>query len=368
MVPLTCEMCSEASFDTVATLVGHSERVWDIAWIPSGNVLASASADKTVRLWKAEVDDQWRLFQVIDGVHTRTIRRCSFSPCAQYLALASFDGLTSVWSLAEDKSEYQLLTTLEGHESEVKDALFSPSSQYLATCSRDKSVWIWECGGMDESTWECAAVLTNHLGDVKKLCWHPSLDVLVSAGYDDSIRIWMDDGEEWTSLEIIQNAHTSTIWDLCWMPIDAEEMEKDAALTDPDASSISSSLTMMLASSSQDGTVTLWKAARTHPVSGAPCGFTRLVTIAGYHSMPVYGITFVSSTILITACGDDAIRCFYLPPDLATNADSTVALLSVKDTAHESDVNAIRSCPKDKALLASCGDDDLIKIWRLRCW
>jgi len=37
-----------------AVLQGHNERVWGIAWSPTGNLLASCSGDKTIRIWAPE--------------------------------------------------------------------------------------------------------------------------------------------------------------------------------------------------------------------------------------------------------------------------------------------------------------------------
>ena len=34
-----------------ATLEGHTDRVWCVAWEPQGRSLATCSSDKTVRLW-----------------------------------------------------------------------------------------------------------------------------------------------------------------------------------------------------------------------------------------------------------------------------------------------------------------------------
>ena len=37
---------------TVATLSSHSNTVWDLAWDPAGNRLASCSEDASVRIWR----------------------------------------------------------------------------------------------------------------------------------------------------------------------------------------------------------------------------------------------------------------------------------------------------------------------------
>lgn len=42
------------SLQEVQCLEGHSDRVWSVAWAPSGDALASCSGDKTVRVWARE--------------------------------------------------------------------------------------------------------------------------------------------------------------------------------------------------------------------------------------------------------------------------------------------------------------------------
>ncbi|MFH1110760.1 MAG: hypothetical protein V1790_16420 [Planctomycetota bacterium] len=36
------------------TLRGHAKRIFRIAWSPDGSLLASGSADQTIRLWDSE--------------------------------------------------------------------------------------------------------------------------------------------------------------------------------------------------------------------------------------------------------------------------------------------------------------------------
>jgi WD40 repeat protein len=174
---------SSSCFTHVATLEGHTDRVWDVSWSPAGDQLASCSGDSTVRLvrtrvsvraqcaplgsghhplrtplgltlgygharqWRRHADSRaWECAQVLEHVHQRTVRCCSFSPCGRYLATASFDATTAIWEQGED-GELMCIATLEGHENEVKCVSWAASGALLATCSRDKTVWIWAGDG-----------------------------------------------------------------------------------------------------------------------------------------------------------------------------------------------------------------------------
>lgn len=42
------------SIELVDTVKGHLERIWCVKWHPNGKVFATASADKTIRIWQKE--------------------------------------------------------------------------------------------------------------------------------------------------------------------------------------------------------------------------------------------------------------------------------------------------------------------------
>jgi WD40 repeat protein len=177
----------------LADLAGHEDRAWHVAWNIRKPLLASCSADKTVRLY-SYADNIFQHITTIPTGHTKTVRSVAWSPSGETIATASFDANIGVWEQEiEDSAEgqWECVCTLEGHETECKSVAYSCNGNYLASCSRDKTVWIWQGNEfivskidvrphslvLPDGEFETISVLMEHTQDVKCVAWHPREEV-----------------------------------------------------------------------------------------------------------------------------------------------------------------------------------------------
>ena len=81
----------------ILELQGHHGPLWGVSFDPDGQLLATASSDRTVRVWdltKKLKNEPLALFR-----HRTAVRSVSFSPDGKFLATASDDNLARLWRM-----------------------------------------------------------------------------------------------------------------------------------------------------------------------------------------------------------------------------------------------------------------------------
>ncbi|MFZ5827659.1 MAG: eIF2A-related protein [Bacillota bacterium] len=128
-----------------AILKGHSAEVSAVAWAPSGEFFATGGWDDTVVLWDAGRRTELRrlkmhgFFSSVKPEKAR-VHALAFSPSGSLLAAASGDGTIAVFRMPDGRELYRL----KGHTDLVCNVTFSPDGSLIATGSWDGSLRIWQ--------------------------------------------------------------------------------------------------------------------------------------------------------------------------------------------------------------------------------
>ncbi|KAF1810848.1 beta transducin-like protein HET-D2Y [Eremomyces bilateralis CBS 781.70] len=299
----TVKIWDPSSGACLQTLKGHSGWVGSVVFSSDSTRLASASRDTTVKIWDA---NSGACLQTLKG-HSDSVSSVVFLRDSSRIASASSDKTVKIW----DASSGACLQTLEGHSDRVSSVTFSCNSTALASASEDKTVNIW-----DPSSGACLQTLEGHSGRISEVAFSRDSTRLASASFDKSVKIW--DASSGVCLQTLKG-HSNRVSSVAF-----------------------SCNSTALASASYDKTVKIWD-----PSSGA-C----LQTLKG-HSGPVYSVVFSrDSTRLASASYDETVKIW--------DPSSGACLQTLE--GHSDWVRSV-AFSLDSTRLASASDDETVKIW-----
>jgi WD40 repeat protein len=166
------------------TISGHTGPIWGISFSPDGRLLATAGADKTMKVWDiskqgTESFSGQPLFTLSD--FASDVASAAFSPDGTRLVTASYDNTAIVWEATTGKK----LLTLEGHTGGINEAVFSPDGRSIVTASVDNTAKVW-----DAKTGRLKFDLIGHTGGLTSVAVSPDGTRIATASYDGTVIIW----------------------------------------------------------------------------------------------------------------------------------------------------------------------------------
>ncbi|MFB7332467.1 AAA family ATPase [Streptomyces adustus] len=309
-------------------LLGHTGAVYLTSFSPDGRLLATASYDRTVRLW--DVSDPTRpkpLGKPLTGP-TSWVSSAVFSPDGRTLAAAGDDGMIRLWDLADPARPRPLGEPVPGHGGTIYLLAFAPDGRTLAAACEDRTVRLWNTA--DPGRPRAIGALRGATAAVRSVAFSPDGRTLAAGGDDDTVRLWNTaDPRRPVPVGAALTGHTGTVHSLAFSP--------DGRT---------------LADGSADDTVRLWNV--TDPAAAVPLG----APLAG-HTGPVWSVAFSPDGTMLAAA----------------SADSTASLWNVSDPAYPSQVGeplagssgemyALGFSPDGRTLATGSGDSR-VRLWSI---
>lgn len=237
------------NYKLVETLIRHEGPVWQVAWAHPrfGTILASCSYDGKAIVWKLQPEsNQWAIIAE-HTVHQASVNSVSWAPqeLGAVLLCTSSDGKVSVIDFNENGTTSHVV--FEAHSIGVNSASWAPvtaakdqqNKRRFVTCGSDNLAKIWSFDAAIRNYSE-EATLSGHTDWVRDVAWSGSALVrsyIATASQDRTVLIWsQDDKGQWQRQPLIEGKFPDVCWRASW--------------------SISGNI---LAVSGGDNTITLWK-------------------------------------------------------------------------------------------------------------
>lgn len=292
----------------VAVLTGHTARVNSVAFSPDGTLLASSSADQSVRLWNVR-DRQ------LDGVpltgHTNSVASVAFSADGSLLASGSYDTVR-FWNVRSRQPDGPPLP----NDLYTDEVAFSPDGTLIALGCHCYRVQLLDA--RNRAQVQLVHNTTN--SNLGAMAFSPdsALVAVSGVGDDDTVQLW--------------NVHTGQP---DGQPINQHRARSMAF--SPDGTRLATG---------GDNTVQVWD-ARTRQPAGPP--------LTG-HTDQVQTVAFSPKGTLLASSGDDrTIRLWNM---------NTYQPVGRPLTGHTDQICSAAFSP-DGTLLATASADETVRLWKV---
>ncbi|MDB9350323.1 eIF2A-related protein [Nodularia spumigena] len=280
----------------------HKDEVTDITFSPDGTIIATASKDNTVKLWRLNGQEIATLKE-----HTDLVSSVRFSPNGKIIATASYDETVKLWT-----EEGKLITTITGHNTKVSSLTFSPNSNIIATADNKGYIKIWTQEG------KLIRTFPGHKKAILNITFSPDSNTIATASQDKTVKLWTLEGKELQTLAG-DNGHKDWVWSVNFSP-DGQQ----------------------IATASRDEKVKIWD------LEG------NLLNTLNGHKNSVTSVIFSPDGQLATASADKTVKIW---------SASGKEIQTLK--GHEDWIWSVSFSPNGN-ILATASKDGTAKIWQIK--
>lgn len=180
--------------NTKRAVYPHNGDVHDAQFSLDGKYVATASDDKTAKIWSIETGRPVAVFH-----HQRKATTVRFAPVSNMLVTIS-GKLVSVWSVNDRNAIYQMT-----HDSRVRDVIIDSSGRLLLSIAGSKAIlWSLENGEQLQ--------ILKHEARISSADFHPDGNSVATSSWDKTTRIWdIESGQLQETL-----AHDDRVSDLAY--------------------------------------------------------------------------------------------------------------------------------------------------------
>lgn len=313
------------------SIPAHDDNVNDVKVSADGKMIASASVDQTVKVWRKQGDDiflatSWKIIENLNIQHESPVWAVSFSPNNELIASGNADGIIKIRSINDNTVDIEIKPK-ENHEQIILKLMFSSDSQFLASANWDNQVRVWKLLNANLNDKYELLEIGKHDDKVYGVCFSYYDNKIGSGGGDKKVKIWSLSNDAKLEYSLVPESEKT---------VDEEIPVYDVKFS-PDG--------QIIAAAYQDNYVRIWDIK-----TGKPIKICK-------HKDAVYGISFSPDSQRIASGSKDG---FVRVWSTANYGDLNAQPLA--EFWHGVQINSV-SFSHDGKFIASGGDDKNVRIW-----